>query len=129
MAKPKIPTSPSDLPGHYKGAGTHRDSVRIAVEGERCQFGLGGWTAEGRGRVVDQGPEIPGPHAYLFPLSVCIADNPEMSTGADIRRSKDAGRFFTLRAGDLVEIAGTVFRLTIPPRRGYVQYPRLEVVS
>lgn len=132
MTKPKpiqIPTQPSDRPGHYKGAGTHRDGVVVTVEGEGGRLGLGGWTVEGEGRLEQGGPMVRGPVAYLFPLATVLADNPEMSSGADMRRSRAAGRHFALRAGDLVEIAGTVFRVTIPPRRGWVQYPRLEVVS
>lgn len=113
--------------GHTGGGHFEGDNVTILIAGADGAFGpggfgVGGWTAKGKGRLYTGGPAIPGPRAYLFGL-VGVIDN-EGGTGAEWEARKAAGRLFDLNDGDELEIAGSIFELRLDGRR----YPELRFV-
>lgn len=108
------------------GAGHFSSEVWIEFEGSLPYryFKLGGWDATGAGRIVDGGPMVQGPHLYGFGRSSIMAANPEMSTGGMLRRAKADGQFISMRAGDLIRVAGATFAWRLE-RREYVKFTRV----
>ena len=118
-----IPTTPSRYdyePGHFRSEAT------ILVEGS-CLLGgpggwmVGGWGATGEGRIEMYGPKVQGPYAFIVGRSGVI-DN-HGGTGAEHRRAEAQGLMFRVKAGDVLEMGGTSFTLSVD-RRGY---PHLTV--
>jgi hypothetical protein len=64
-----IPTTPETIygVGHYKAT----TNIRIGL----YSYGVGGWDATGKNRIVDQGPMVPGPHAYAYHVPVMLTDH------------------------------------------------------
>ena len=114
-----IPTTPRPTePAHF------RSDAIILVEGATRAggpggWGLGGWTAEGEGRLVFRGPMIQGPVAYLFGRAGVI-DN-HGGTAGEHRR----GHLVHLAPGDRVSVAGTVYTVSLCPR-GYPKLTRCD---
>lgn len=104
-------------PGHY--AMPYKGRVLVEGSNNASGWGYGGWTAEGKGRAVDQGPLVQGPYAFAFGLCTVI-DN-HGGTAAEIEQAKAEGRLYHLKAGDNVEIAGTVYKVVLC-KRGYVKF-------
>lgn len=97
----------------------------LQIAGTYFRHGVGAVLEGHSGRKVDQGPRVPGPWAYAFPLCTSISSSPEMGTGADIKRNKAAGVEFTVDEGDLVEVEGVVYRVKLDRR----QWIKLEAVE
>ena len=87
--------------GRYGDKG-HYDAQVLVVMGCRVLC-IGGWRAEGEGRIVDQGPIVPGPHAYAYLRASVLSD----SRDAD----EDGRRRINVADGDTLDIAGTVYRI------------------
>ena len=115
-----IPTtdSPYDYEkGHFKSEAT------LLIEGANRQGGpggwfVGGWTAEGEGRTVCQGPMVPGPYAYVGGRCGVLAADPRMGTKGAHDRAYMAGLLFQCKDGDTLTLHGTDYTLTLD-RRGY----------
>jgi len=120
-----IPTKPSI---YKEDVGHFTSSAIIRVSGQRnwhtCS--VGGWTEKGEGRIVHGGPKVKGPHAYLFGNGICMTNNPKVSgTSADIRRAKDANRYYDLSPGDIVRLEGTEYCVGIN-RNGFPALAKVE---
>ena len=122
MTRHTIPTTarPDDDafgPGHYTSEAT------LLIEGSRNRAGyaLGGWTKDGMGRLVHEGPMVQGPHAYIYGEATVIARRG--GTSEVLRQKDDAGLLFRCKAGDTLDIAGTTYTLTLNTRG----YPSLQV--
>ncbi len=87
---------------------------------------IGYVSPEGKSRRVDFGPELPGPYAYTYPATICITENPEMSTAAESRRNRDADLEWDAEHGDLFRIDGRIYRLTDDR---LMDYPTLTLVE
>lgn len=85
------------------------------------------------GRQKFQGPMVPGPWAKTYGLSTVIAANPEMGTGAEIRRNRAAGLEFTVADGDEIVLTDrnvvTRFRVTVLTRPQMESPIRLDVIE
>ncbi len=112
---PTVPNSYGDEPDHFKS------EAILLVEGA-CSAGgpggwfVGGWGAEGEGRIVHQGPLVPGPYAYIG--GRCGVIDNHGGTGADHKRADGKGLLFRVKAGDTVTLHGTDYTLSVD-RRGY----------
>lgn len=117
-----IPTINSVDRGHFQGANAEGscDTVTVAVNGKR--FGVGGWTAEGKGRLIFKGPLVPGPQAYLF--GKCSVIDNHGGTGAIEARLREAGLRFDVNIGDTLVIEGSRFLV-----EGTPTYPTLTLTD
>ena len=118
-----IPTTPKTDP--FRDDPGHLDSTAIIlVEGSnnRAGHGLCAWTEDGQGRLVFQGPKVKGPHASLFGLCGVI-DN-HGGTGAENKRAEREGRLFRVKSGDVLEVCGVAYSLSLCPRG----YPKLRPI-
>ncbi len=112
----------------YDDAGHYESEAVVTVEGTAIGagpggFGVGGWTAEGKGRLVTGGPEVQGPHGFIFGLCGVI-DN-HGGTAAIRERKRAQGLLIEAKAGDILEMHGDRFEIKVDAHG----YPRLEVVE
>ena len=107
----RIPTMTYDSfeAGHYQAP--RLLAIRFEGTGPYRLYNVGGWTKDVKARVLTGGPLVQGPQAYANPVP-CVLHN-----GADRRtpeeRAKDAELFFDVKAGDLLDLAGTVYTYTV----------------
>lgn len=71
-------------------------------------YSFGGWDETGEGRIVDNGPMVPGPQAYMFELGVAITAHKQPDTIA-----------FYIETGDKVILRGTTYIVTFNKRNKY----------
>lgn len=64
-------------------------------------YSFGGWTAEGEGRVVYQGPIVKGPHAYLFGQDIVLTA---------YEQEKETAYF--IEVGTELVIGGSTYKVT-----------------
>lgn len=69
------------------------------------------------GRQIYQGPLVPGPWAYTFPMAVFI-DN-HGGSAAERRKNIEAGLEYDVEIGDMFEIDDVVYQLTDDDPRAY----------
>ena len=125
MTRHTIPTTPSPYDfekGHFKSDAILRIAGACSAGGPGG-WSVGGWTEEGTGRLVFQGPLEQGPQGFVYGLAGVID-----TRGGTAREHRDAdakGLLFDVEDGDELEMAGTVYKLTID-RRGY---PHLAQVA
>lgn len=125
MRKIEIETlSERNEPGHYTS-----DAI-VIVEGADRSYGpggwaVGGWTKEAEGRIVDGGPMVRGPHAYLY--GRCGVIDTRGGTGAEHARAADQGRLHHVADGDVLVIDGVEWRIKI--RHPLARIPELKRVS
>jgi hypothetical protein len=100
-------TIPTVLTRSAAGRENHIDSNHVLRIGN-TRYGLGGWTAEGTGRIVYQGPMVKGPYVFVFGLATVIASNPSLGTGAERQRNLLAGTEHDVAEGDEVEFTGAL---------------------
>ena len=74
----------------------------------RKTFTVGGWTAEGEGRIEFGGPMVQGPHAYLMAEGVVLTPHAEPD---EIHLVIDEGHEIT--------VAGTTYRVVKAPNKNY----------
>ncbi len=72
-------------------------------------WSIGGWDKTAEGRVVDHGPLVPGPYAFVFGLAGVIDASRRGGTFGEHSRAKEAGRYFEVEDGDTLEIAGETY--------------------
>lgn len=77
-------------------------------------FGFGGWTAEGVGRLVQDGEMVQGPHAYLVEHGVYLSAHAQPDDVA-----------FLVEVGSELTFAGTTYKVVKNVYRGL----ELEVVG
>jgi len=112
-----IPTIPSPY-DYEQGRFKSHAILRIAGAcrtGGPGGWGLGGWTKEGTGRLVFKGPKEQGPQGFVFGRAGVI--DTRGGTGREHRDAVAKGLLFDVEDGDELEMAGTVYKLTID-RRG-----------
>ena len=102
-------------PGHFKS------EVTLLIEGSSRSGGpggwfLGGWSAEGEGRTVTQGPMVQGPYAYVG--GRCGVIDNHGGTHGELERADGKGLLFRCKAGDILSVFGTSYTLSLC-RRGY----------
>lgn len=121
-----IPTEPvfGFGPDHFKS-----DAI-LLVKGSNRSGGpggwyVGGWGAAGAGRKVFGGPHVPGPYAYVNGHPGVISRHPGGGTRGEHERARTEGRLFEVEPGDVLEIYGTDYTLTLCPRG----YPNLTPVA
>lgn len=119
---PVIPC-PYGTPGHF------RSEAIVCVAGSEngpAGYSLGGWTAEGRGRLTFGADRVPGPHAYLAGNATVI----DMCGGTARARenASGAGLLFHVAEGDEIEAGGLLFRVGVD-RRGYPTLAPLGVAD
>lgn len=96
----------------------------LALRGTDYRAGVGAVARDGWGNT-DNGVATPGPWAYTYGLCTVIAANPEMSTGAAIRRNRAEGIEHDVEAGDIVEFDRIRYRVRVE-RRQYIMLDRIE---
>ena len=117
----KIIARLSDKP-NFRGEKARKVLTCLTIKGSYSWSGLG-YVAEGEvGRQESFGPLVPGPWAYGFPLSHVI-DN-HGGTGAEQARLRAQGLLFEVEGGELIEIDGTTYTVSIL-RRGRDAYVNL----
>ena len=89
---------------------------RLSLAGTYHRFGVGFVDKTTTCRRSHHGPELPGPYAYTYGLSSVISANPEMSTGAEIKRNLAAGLEHEVKDGDLLRIGDDVFKVRVVRR-------------
>lgn len=95
-----------------------RDIVRMKI---------GYITAQGSARKVQDGPLVPGPWAYTYPLSSAITADPRHSTAAESERLTSAGVEWQVKVGDLFVMDGHLWQLT--EDRPHSDYPQLTLID
>ena len=123
----EIPTVPSQYEferGHYSSQAIIlvNNSSRSGGPGG---WGAGGWTEEGEGRLIEGGPQVKGPHAFLFGRCAVLSDNPRHGTGATHEQAQAEGQLFEVDEGDTVVLAGAEYTVKLS-RFGY---PSLELIE
>lgn len=117
MTRTRIVAQLSAQP-RYRGDKNLEVLTKFTIKGTYSWSGLG-YVAEGDAAIRKDGDRepTPGPWAYGYPLSHCMAANPEMSTGAEQRRLREQGLLIEVNGGEEVEIAGVVYIVSLI-RRG-----------
>ena len=121
----KVPLVPSI---YANEEGKFRTPGRIIIEGAEngpIGYGLGFVDATTECRREQGGPILPGPYAYLFGLAAVI-DN-YGGTGAEIKREGDL--VVRCAPGDLLDIGGVIYEVTLGSIIGRRRYPSLTEVS
>lgn len=92
--------------------------------GEANRYGICFIPRGDSGRQVYQGPMVPGPWAQTYGLSTVIAANPELGTGAEIRRNRANGCEATVNEGDelILEHEGEIIRFRIRFRKPHGEW-------
>ena len=95
------------IPTKTLSDGTYDSDAIVRVKGATRSggpggWGVSGWSATGKGRLVFQGPMVAGPHASLFGRA-CVMDN-HGGTAAQHDRASKAGLLFDVKAGDILVI-------------------------
>ena len=91
----------------------------IRRDGTWARFKLGGWTAEGEGRLVYQGPLVKGPQLYAFALASVIDNH-----GGTAKERADllaAGMEHDIEDGDMVTVDGVTYTVGVKAV-GYDRY-------
>ncbi len=79
-------------------------------------------------RQVTHGPMVAGPWVKAFELGSVLSANPEMGTGAEMRRNREAGTEHDVVEGDQVEVDGHIY--TVAAGEGFRRdYLRLDFLS
>ena len=115
-------TSQRNEPGFYKSPAT------VIIEGGSRAGGpagwrIGGWNVHAKARTEFQGPMVQGPVAYCFGIASVIDNH-----GGTKREREEAdakGLLIRVSDGDLLEIDGVEYKLTLNPRG----YPKLTVAA
>ncbi len=115
------------IPTRINNENRYKSEAIIKIKGATRSGGPGGWfisgwSADGEGRLVFQGPMVPGPHASLVGRAA-VMDN-HGGTGAEWERARDEGRFFEVEPGDVLVIAGVEYALSLNPWK----YPKLNTI-
>lgn len=100
--------------------------VRLIITGSENSFAGYGlcWTPRhAMTRLVFQGPIVQGPHLVTFGLGSCIDDHG--GTGAQIEREESAGYVVYANPGDVIEVGGDRWLITLDRRR----FPVLKQVA
>jgi len=87
------------------------DYTRVKVAGYSVSAFAVGCVREGEsGRQEHQGPLVPGPWAYAFPL--CSVIDNYGGTGAEIARERAAGNVIDAKLGDVLVVDGRGYVIT-----------------
>ena len=102
--------------------------VIITVKGVDRSFGpggfsVGGWDETAEARIETGGPKVKGPHVYIYGL--CSVIDNHGGTAAIHDKARDEGKFFSVEAGDNLEIHGMVFKVGLD----YMKHPTLTKIS
>ena len=112
--------------GHDLGHYACKATILVAGSNNRAGWGVSGWGANGTGRIVFQGPKVQGPHASLFGLATVIAGG--NGTKADQENAEAAGLLFRVNPGDVLDIDGTCYTVSLCRRR-YPVLTRIEAAD
>jgi hypothetical protein len=115
-------------PGRYrKGEYDSPNVLRVysAYARSHVRLGIGYISPDGEGRQVFQGPMVPGPWAYTYPLAVVI-DN-YGGTAAEAAANKAAGLERDAKVGDRFQLDGRTWVLT--EDRPHSDYPTLTLLA
>lgn len=120
------------IPTNHEGPGERKrlkaKGVRVIVAGAENGFkgyGVSAWAADQRNRKVFQGELEAGPHASLFGLCGWICSDRSQSMPEVMKREEAEGRLFRVEPGDVLEIGGSRFEVSVG-RRGY---PKLTLLA
>ena len=116
------------IPTRIDDENRYQSEAIVRVKGATRQGGPGGWfvsgwSADGEGRLVFQGPMVQGPHASL--VGRCAVMDNHGGTKAQWERAAEAGLLFDVDPGDVLVIAGVEYVLSLSPWK----YPKLNPLN
>lgn len=95
------------IPCPYGEKGHFVSRTKLVYKGR--QYDVGGWDCTGRGRKMFGAGLEAGPHAFATAAAVCI-DN-DYRAGRETDALAAAGRLVPVETGDVLELAGTSYKV------------------